>query len=151
MKENYKSKSLNEQFTEAKAIPKDERENSAHGMEEKLTIIGLNGGGTAKMGFYTIIDEKNRDIYKAQTLGLEVGVVARYDVGISTGFIIDSSISKPDELESVNINLSADVEIVKNLLGAEGTLSYDLKSGTINTGATLDFDITPDKIKNIGD
>ena len=63
----------------------------------------------------------------------------------------DSSISKPDELESVNINLSADVEIVKNLLGAEGTLSYDLKSGTINTGATLDFDITPDKIKNIGD
>lgn len=36
---------------------------------------------------------------------------------------------------------------MKNLLGAEGTLSY----GTINTGATLDFDITPDKIKNIGD
>jgi len=151
LKENYKSKSLNEQFIEAKAIPKDERENSAHRMEEKLTIIGPNGGGTAKMGFYTIIDEKNRDIYKAQTLGLEVGVAARYDVGISTVFIIDSSISKPDELESVNINLSADVEIVKNLLGAEGTLSYDLKSGTINTGATLDFDITPDKIKNIGD
>ena len=104
-----------------------------------------------KWDFIQLLMKKNRDIYKAQTLGLEVGVVARYDVGISTVFIIDSSINKPDELESVNINLSADVEIVKNLLGAEGTLSYDLKSGTINTGATLDFDITPDKIKNIGD
>ena len=43
MKENYKSKSLNEQFIEAKAIPKDERENDGVSMSTGFSVFAGPG------------------------------------------------------------------------------------------------------------
>ena len=135
LKENYKSKSLNEQFTEAKAIPKDERENY------KVVLLKIN----ATKGVYGLSGSIG-PIYNKNPLTNEE------EFGIVFGgrglFGVDFNYEKFDMSDGkFLLNLDFDFESyekenqpIKKFQGFKAGFEYKISAFWIGVGGGIDID-----------
>lgn len=124
LKENYKSKSLNEQFIEAKAIPKDERENDGVSMSTGFSAFA--GPGISLETSLTVMrDSKLKEMYisLSQTEGAGFGIPSFDTGGVSFSYLLFAE--QPDDLTGASFEIAGSIRVGNYGIEAGGEMSLE--------------------------